>query len=267
MLQVFRFQHVTGFVLAASLGLGGANPVFGLDFPCLWGGKNEETTYAAPYLPVMGTGSARTDAPHPGVNRNAPRDSIPVQNTPYGTIHVPQERMSGQPADGAVGTVNQPATVPMPLTNNGSQTIYVIPERGEPDPLRPNSCVAVASEVVPAGTPGAVPVNVQQRTVLKPESEWSWTFDWTTNVQLRRVDVINPRTGRVIRSYYRQEEVRSLLPWLHQKETVHFRPTTVPVATPVNNRQYQQTAASPASYNNTFNNSTGNSAVSTTRID
>ncbi|MDR3109451.1 MAG: hypothetical protein LBU65_07165 [Planctomycetaceae bacterium] len=238
---------------------------FALDFPCLWGGKNEETTYAAPYMPVMGSGVANTDAPHPGVNRNAPRDSIAVQNTPYGTIQVPQNYPANQqPANALVGTVNNPATTPFANSSGASQTLYVIPGHAEADPLRPNSRMAVASEVVPAGTPGAIPVSVRNQNVLQPESEWKWTFARTTNTHLRRIEVVNPRTGRVVRTYYEQEEVRSLLPWLHQKEIVHYNQVIVPVATPVRNNAANRY---PVQRNYSQTNYVGSSAEATTRVE
>ncbi len=234
---------------------------------CLWGGSNEETTYTLPYIPALGRmrDSTSTYAPSPNVNLNAPPGTaLPVRSDVYGTIQIPQSSIQGQPDPGAVGTITQPATFEQNFTPGqpaGSQLLYVVPG-GEPkaDPLRPNSRVAVASNVVPAGTPGAVPVKVRDQTAYRAQSKTQWTFDRTTNTRLTRIDVVHPRTGRLMYSYYRQEEVRSLLPWFHPKETVDYVPVTVPIATPVHpatiNRATYPKAVPPTYSNGMTGNAT-----------
>ncbi len=159
----------------------------------------------------------------------------------------------GRPVQGLIGSVNQPATLETWTGGGGhpggAQILYAIPTATpEADPLRPNDRIAVAADLVPAGTPGAIPVAVQHRTAYRPESEFEWTFDWTTNTHLTKVNVVNPRTGRVVRSFYHQEEVRSLLPWLHRKETVTYQPVSVPVATPIHPNRFSRPAQYPAQY-------------------
>lgn len=232
--------------------------------PSLWGGKNEATTYSAPYAPWMGTGSRTAQSAPSGFNLNTPtgtyqpssgtlttqHGSIPVQVGPNGVLYISQANTPGLPTSGAIGTVDQPATQYTPeigvasgdALRPGTQVLYALPTgTAEIDPLRPNARVAVSADLVAAGTPGAVPVSVRHQVAYHPESEYRWTFDWTTNTELKKIEVIHPRTGRVVRTFYRQEEVRSFLPWFHQKEIVHYRPVSVPIATPVNRNRVRST--------------------------
>lgn len=220
--------------------------------PSIWGGKNEMTTYAPPYVPSLSTSrkGGTTGAEPVPYTLNAPvGDGMAVRTSTYGTITVPQATIPGDPATGAVGMIDRPATEGY-LGATGSegqgQILYVLPGiEPEVEPLRPNSGIAVASDVVPAGTPGAIPVAVKERTVYRPVSEYHWVFDRTSNTRLVRVEVVNPRTGRVVGCYYEQEEIRSILPVPHVKETVHFQKEVLPVATPVRSQRqpYRQSVA------------------------
>ena len=47
------------------------------------------------------------------------------------------------------------------------------------------------------------------------------------------VKVVDPRTGRVVRTYCQKDEEKSTLPWPHRKEVVTYETVTVKVGTPV----------------------------------
>jgi hypothetical protein len=232
-------------------------PVFGGIFDCFWGGSNEETSYTPSYVPGMG-GVSLSQPPQPPINFGAPPPSqqtvgqatfpanqtIPVQATPHTqATSVPQAAIPTitVPA-GPVGSVGQPATQPaianppqLPQLPSGTEILYVMP--GAPskeeclDGVRGIS--ATAANVVPPGTPGAIPVAVKTISVLKPKIEYHWTFSPIQTKTETLVKVVHPRTGKVIRTYCQTGEETSALPYLHRKEVVSYETVTAKVGTPV----------------------------------
>jgi hypothetical protein len=225
-------------------------PVFGGVFDCLWGGSNEETTYTPSYVPGMG-GVTLSQPPQPPINLGAPppgqpitnqaTNQIPVQATPntQATL-VPQATIPTitVPA-GAVGSVGRPATQPnianLPQLPPGTEIMYVIP--GVP---AAEECIdgvrgipATAANAVPPGTPGAIPVAVKTISVLKPKIEYHWTYSPIQTKTETLVNVVHPRTGKVIRTYCQTDEKASTLPWLHRKEVVSYETVTAKVGMPV----------------------------------
>jgi|GEM_PF-5202477 len=73
-----------------------------------------------------------------------------------------------------------------------------------------------------------------QRTFLQPEIGHEWTFSRIRSTSYEEVQTVNPWTGTVTTSF-RPQETESLLPWLHQREVVQYRPVTVNVTVPVVN--------------------------------
>ncbi|MDR1958625.1 MAG: hypothetical protein LBQ54_06235 [Planctomycetaceae bacterium] len=89
----------------------------------------------------------------------------------------------------------------------------------------------VGNIVSQTGIPNTLPLTTVPRTYLRPEIDYEWTYSRIKNVGYYVVKIIDPRTGSVTTAY-RPEEVESLLPWLHQKEVVRYKPVTVNVAVP-----------------------------------
>ncbi len=69
--------------------------------------------------------------------------------------------------------------------------------------------------------------NLQPATELRPIVKKEWTYSPIKSVSYKPVQQIDPQTGQVS-TYYRPEESKTLLPWLHQKETVEYKPVLVP---------------------------------------
>jgi hypothetical protein len=236
-------------------------PVFGGVFDCFWGGANEETSYTPSYFPGMG-GVTLSQPPQPPINFGAPLPAqqttgqttnqpinqttnqvIPVQATPHtqATL-VPQATVPTitVPA-GPIGSVGYPATQPVITNTNlpqlppGTEIMYVLP--GTPskeeclDGVRGIS--ATAANVVPSGTPGAIPVAVKTISVLKPKIKYYWTFSPIQTKTETLVKVVHPRTGKVIRTYCQTDEETSALPYLHRKEVVSYETVTAKVGTPI----------------------------------
>ena len=213
---------------------------FGALCDFLWGGSNEATAYTAPYYPGKG-GVSLANVPSPPMNLGAPDNGIPVQATPttrplllqqanIPTLTVPS---------GPVGAVGQPATSPaetatLPNLPAGSELMYIMPPREIPPELcSPKGTPAVAVQVVPPTTPGAIPVAVRSMTVTRPKVGYEWTYAPITESTETLVKVVDPRTGRIVRTYCETGERQSMLPWPHRKEVVTYEQVTVQVATPL----------------------------------
>lgn len=222
-----------------------ALPSFGGFWDCLWGGSNEETAYTRPYVPGMG-GVTLEQVAKPDMNLGAPQPAIPVQATPQTqATWVPQATIPTitSPA-GPVGTVGQPVTQPvlpgntesLPQAPPGTEIVYVLPSQAESseecrDGVKRTP--AVASKVVPPGTPGAVPVAVKTVTVVRPKVEYEWSFSPIRSKTDTLVKVVDPRTGRVVRTFCRTDENKSSVPWPHRKEIVKYETVTAKVGVPV----------------------------------
>jgi hypothetical protein len=220
------------------------SPAFGAGFDCLWGGSNEETGYTTPYVPGMG-GVTLAQLPPPPINLGAPppgqQTTLPVQamsNTQ--ALSVPQATIPTITVPtGPVGAVGQPATQPavvnLPQLPPGTEIVYVLP--GE---VVQEECIngvpgtpAAAAKVVPAGTPGAVPVAVKTVNVLKPKVEYRWTYSPIRTKTETLVKVVHPKTGKVVRTYCQTDEEKSTLPWLHREEVISYETVTAKVGMPV----------------------------------
>lgn len=214
---------------------------------CFWGGKNEETAYTRPYVAGM-SGTLQT-INSPDMNLGAPQPGIPVQATSntQNTI-IPQAALptinsqAGQNIANTnlVGTVGLPATSPnainLPQAPPGTEIMFVLPTK---TPQGDECCdgvkgtPAVAVNVVPPGTPGAIPVAVKTMTVTRPKVERRWTYAPIRTKTDRMVEVVDPRTGQVVRSYCEVDEHHSMLPWPHLEESVTYENVTVKVAMPI----------------------------------
>jgi hypothetical protein len=236
-------------------------PVLGGVFDCLWGGANEETSYTPSYFPGMG-GVTLSQPPQPPINFGAPLPAqqmtgqttsqlinqttnqvIPVQATPHTqATPVPQATIPTitVPA-GPVGSVGYPATQPVIANTNlpqlppGTEIMYVLP--GTPSKEECLNGVrgisATAANVVPSGTPGAIPVAVKTVSVLKPKIEYHWTFSPIQTKTETLVKIVHPRTGKIIRTYCQTDEETSALPYLHRKEVISYETVTAKVGTPI----------------------------------
>jgi len=205
-----------------------------------WGGRNQETTYSPTFVPSM-SGVSLTQYQHPSTNLGAPPPGIPVQATPNTQgITVPQASLPTItiPA-GQVGAVGQPATSPRIVQQAppGAEIVYVMPASVRSDAM---ICVdgvktIPASEVkiVPATTPGAIPVALKTVTVHRPKIEYCWVYAPIVTKREVLVHVVDPRTGRVVRSFCREEEECTKLPWLHRREVVTYETIEAKVAVPI----------------------------------
>ncbi|MDR3182295.1 MAG: hypothetical protein LBT89_05120 [Planctomycetaceae bacterium] len=206
---------------------------------CLWGGYNEQTNYTASYFPGQGGITLAQQTPPP-MNLNAPQPSIPVQaaqNTQ--NINVPQANIPTVtiPA-GAVGSVGQPATqIPPPQPVPGAmEIVYVMPIAAaaqavclDGQPGTPASEV----KVVPAGTPGAIPVALKTVTVRRPKVKRNLSYSPIVTKTNTLVQVVHPRSGKVVKTYCREDEEKTCLPWLHLREETEYETVTAKVAVPI----------------------------------
>lgn len=228
-------------------------PVFGGVFDCLWGGVNEETSYTPSYFSGMGGVTlSQSPPPQPPINFGAPPPTqqavspatnqiIPVQPTPQTqATSVPQATIPTITVPvGPVGSVGNPATQPVAANVSplppGAEIVYVMPNTPAQEECLDGvrGIPATAANVVPPGTPGAIPVAVKTVTVLKPKIEYRWTFSPMRTQTETLVKVVHPKTGKVLRTYCQTEEETSVLPCLHRKEIVSYETVTAKVGTPV----------------------------------
>ena len=206
----------------------------------IWGGKNEETSYSPTFVPAM-SGVSLAQYQHPSMNLGAPQPAIPVQATPHTQgITIPQ---AGIPTitipAGRVGSAGQPATfygaVQQPPP--GAEIVYIMPSSL---PSEAVICVdgvktvpATEVKVVPATTPGAIPVALKTVTVQRPKIEYYWTYAPVVSKKETLVNVVDPRSGRVVRSFCREEAESTCLPWLHRREVITYETVEAKVAVPV----------------------------------
>jgi len=207
----------------------------------IWGGKNEETAYSPTFVPGMG-GITLAQYQHPSTNLGAPQPAaIPIQATPYTQAGmVPQANLPTItiPA-GQVGAVGRPATFAetVPQAPLGTEIVYILPSSV---PTEAVICVdgvqtipATEVKVVPATTPGAIPVALKTVTVRRPKVEHHWTYAPIVTKRETLVHVVDPRSGRVVRTFCQEESVSTALPWYHRKEVVTYETVEAKVAVPV----------------------------------
>lgn len=240
------FVSILSIVLFVGILFGFAEIAHGTIWDCLWGGPNESTEYTRPYVAGMG-GVTLTPAPSPGMNLGAPQPGIPVQATPNTqALTVPQATIPTITSpNGPVGTVGQPATLPQATQPQaspiqappGTEIVYVLPSQSPPQ----EECLdgvkrtpAIASTIVAAGTPGAIPVAVKTVSVIRPKKEYQWSFSPIRTKTETLVRVVDPRTGRVVKTYCKTDEDRSSLPLPHFKEVIKYETVQAKVGVPVN---------------------------------
>ena len=216
------------------------SPVFGDFSDCIWGGSNEETSYSPTYVPGMG-GITLAQFQQSPMNLGTPPSAIPVQATPNTqAVNVPQANIPTImiPA-GPVGSVGQPATFQgtMPQAPPGIEIVYILssslPSNAEICVDGTKTIPATEAKVVPANTPGAIPVALKTVTVRKPKVEYHWTYAPIETKTETLVQVVNPRTGRIVRTYCQEETERSTLPWLHRREVITYETVEAKVGVPV----------------------------------
>ncbi|GHT10707.1 hypothetical protein FACS1894170_03260 [Planctomycetales bacterium] len=222
---------------------------------CLWGGYNEQTNYTATYLSGQG-GTALAQQPPPAINLGTPQPAIPVpptQNTQ--NIYVPQANIPTVTIPtGAVGSVGQPATsittaVQAQPAVAAAEIVYVLPSSSQPESICYDGQKAIpASEVkiVPAGTPGAVPVALKTVMVRRPKVERRLSYSPVVTKTNTLVQVVDPRTGRVVKTYCRDDEAATRLPWLHIKEETTYETVSAKVGVPVSVAPTVSTSANTA---------------------
>ena len=175
------------------------------------------------------------------MNLGAPPPAIPVQATPQTQpVNVPQANIPTITIPtGPVGSVGQPATFhgAMPLAPPGTEIVYIMPASL---PSEAVICVdgtktipAAESKVVPAGTPGAIPVALKTVMVRKPKVEYRWAYAPVETRTETLVQVVDSRSGRVVRSYCKEDSERPMLPWLHRREIVTYETVEAKVGVPV----------------------------------
>ena len=226
-------------------------PVSGDVSDHLWGGRNEETSYSPTFVPGMG-GVSLAQYQQPSLG--APQPAIPVQAGPHTqAVNVPQANIPTItiPA-GQVGSVGQPATFAGTVQQapSGAEIVYIMPSS---IPSEAVICVdgvktipATEVNVVPATTPGAIPVALKTVTVQRPKVEYHWTYAPIVSKRETLVHVVDPRSGRVVRSFCQEDAESSCLPWLHRREVITYETVEAKVAVPVS------LAPSAASTANTY---------------
>ena len=229
-----------------------ASSTFGAFCDLLWGGGNEATAYTAPYFPGRG-GVSLANVPSPPMNIGAPDAGISVQAT--STTRPLLVQQANIPTltvpSGPVGAVGQPATssaatATLSQLPPGSELMYILPPKEiPPEQCSPKGTPAIAVQVVPATTPGAVPVAVRSMTVSRPKIDYEWTYAPITESTETLVKVVDPRTGRTLRTFCETGERQSLLPWPHRKEVVSYEKVTVQVATPLSADAVQRLVSPP----------------------
>ena len=121
-----------------------------------------------------------------------------------------------------------PSPTVLGQANSSATPVYVSP---------PPSYTAVCPNEYSAMKP-ATQETAQPATELRPVVKKEWSYSPIKSVSYKPVQQVDPRTGQVS-TYYREEESKTLLPWLHQKETVEYKPVLVPPK-PVSNPQVVQ---------------------------
>lgn len=228
---------------------------------CLWGGRNEETLYKTPFVPGMGR-TELSQLPSSQMNLGAPPPGIPIQATAntQGTVVSQTTLPTATAPINQVGTVGLPATSPnainLPQAPPGTEIMFVLPtkmpEKDECcDGVR--STPAVAAEIVPPGTPGAIPVAVQTMTVTRPKITHRFTYSPIRTQTDKLVEVVDPRTGQVVKTYCETDEQHSMLPWPHMEEVVTYETITAKVATPIRLPDVPITQTNPAAAAQTIN--------------
>jgi hypothetical protein len=206
---------------------------------CIWGGNNEKTTYTPAFVPEMG-GVTLAQYSQPSMNLGAPQPAIPVQSTPQTrAMDIPQANIPTTTLpSGPVGSVGQPATYPGTVVQAppGAEIVYIMPSSLPATVVCIDGTKAIPAtevKVVPAGTPGAMPAALKTVMVQRPKVEYHWTYAPIVDKKEVLVQEVNPRTGRVVRSYCQEEFERSTLPWLHRREVVSYETVEAKVAVPV----------------------------------
>jgi len=224
-------------------------PVLGDLRDHVWGGGNQETSFSPNFFP---NAQAVTLVQHhpPQGNLGAPHPAIPVQ-AGHGTraIDVPQAHLPTITIPtGSVGSIGQPATFHGEAIQAppGAEIVFILPSS------QPASAVlnidgrqaipATEARVVPPHTPGAIPVALQTVTVQRPRVEYHWTYGHIVNRMETPIQVVDPRTGRVIQSYNHEETHRSKLPWLHRREVITYETVEVQIAVPVSMAPWRSSA-------------------------
>jgi hypothetical protein len=215
-------------------------PVAGQVGDHIWGGKNEETSYSPTFVPGM-SGVSLAQYQHPAMNLGSPQPAIPVQATPNTqAVNVPQANIPTITIPtGQVGSVGQPAAFAGPVQQvpPGAEILYILPSS---IPSAAVICVdgvktVPATEVtaVPATTPGAIPVALKTVMVKRPKVEYHWTYAPVVTKRENLVHVVDPRSGRVVRSFCQLDEESTMLPWLHRREVITYETVEAKVAVPV----------------------------------
>ncbi|MGL4594369.1 MAG: hypothetical protein ACRCUY_06530 [Thermoguttaceae bacterium] len=246
----YRIGIVLIHLASICTGLFATSSVYAQLGDCIWGGKNESTTYTSPYLPALDH-TKMAQAPSASMNLGSPPPALPIQanpgnqamtvsqtNVPFVTIPSGPVGSVGHPAtntNGGVGITTGSNTQGI-QTSPGTEIVYVLP----PASNETDRCIdgtshksATATKVVAPGTPGAIPVAVRTMTVMRPKVEQHLTYDFVDHSQEKRVNVVDPRTGKVVRSYCRNYESYSFLPWPHLREKVTYEAVSVKVAEPI----------------------------------
>ena len=205
----------------------------------IWGGRNQETSYSPTFVP-RASGIVLTQYQHPAMNLGAPQPAIPIQATPHSqAAMVPQAHIPTItiPA-GQVGSVGQPATFPGAAQSpSGAEIVYIMPSTLPTDAVicvdETQTIPATEVRVVPANTPGAIPVELRTVTVRRPKIEYHWTYAPVVSRQETLVNVVDPRSGRIVQTFCQEDTQRTVLPWLHRREVITYETIEAKVAVPV----------------------------------
>lgn len=199
----------------------------------LWGGNNETTTYSLPSYPGMGSTLL--------AQSTGMRSSLPVQSMPHGMIDIPQANIPSVSSRGPVGSVGHPATSPHAYSTDhlpaGTTIKFARPLASAPADSAPLTAGRLGAwEIVPEGTPGAIPLAIRPQTVYRAVTDSRCVFAPVVETQTKEVRVVSPRTGRVVGRYTKTEDVPAWwlpVPIPHREVRTLYEAVSVEVGTPL----------------------------------
>ena len=146
-------------------------------------------------------------------------------STTYSTPYAPS------PDETPTNSLSDASPTVLGQANSSATPVYA-----SPPPLYTDVCPNEYSTMKP--TAQTVVPTAQPATELRPVVKKEWSYSPIKSVNYKPVQQVDPQTGQVS-TYYREEESKTLLPWLHQKETIEYKPVLIPPK-PISNPQIVQ---------------------------
>ena len=161
----------------------------------LWGGRGSQTTTTDLYVPPPLTTETI---------------SVPMTDA-TGITSAQTQLMIGTPGamtlppGGVIASNGVATTMPNGVVNAG----YIWPQQAP-----------IATGIVPAS----------QLTTVQPAIEFEWSYSTIKDVTYEPVSAYDPRLGGYVTTY-QEKKTESVLPWLHRKQVVRYKPDSTNVVT------------------------------------